>query len=327
LDQVMVMKTEVRKIYSSGRSSYIVTLPKDWVERNGLKAGDGVVMQIGERSIVISARKDEKKPKKDASIDAKGLIGQSLIRRIISYYLAGYDSLRIKVYNEEHRRAVALASDILIGAEVIEDLGKEIVLEIFLDDTRYKPDDIIEKMGNICIAMLSDFCIALESLDRYICSTLQIREEEVDRLHFLVLRQLKSVVRQCGSSDLQTTKALEYRTVVRAFERIADHIANMSESLLKLGKPIPELCDFVNDVQDLLKTANVSFLRKDTELADFVLNEFGNLSEMEDHLYRQFIEQNVKEAVYVKSIMDSLFRIAAYSADIAEVVINVCVPD
>ncbi len=316
---------EVRKIYSSGRSSYIITLPKDWVERNGLKAGDGVLMEIGERYILISAGIGEKQ-RKEASIDAKDLNGESLIRRIISYYLAGYDSLRIRVYNEEHRRAVALSSDILIGAEVIEDLGKEIVLEIFLDDARYRPKDIIEKIGNICIAMLSDFCTALKSLDRYICSSLQIREEEVDRLHFLVLRQLKSVVRQCGSSDLQPTKVLEYRTVVRAFERIADHIANMSENLLKLGKPIPELCDLVNDVHDLLKTANLSFLKEDTELADFVLNEFNSLSDTEDSVYRSFIERNVKEALFMKAIIDSLFRIAAYSADIAEVVINMCVP-
>ncbi len=322
----MEMKREVRKVYSSGRSSYIITLPKDWVERNGLKAGDGVIMEIGERTIVISVDKEEK-TKKDALIDAKDLEGEPLIRRIISFYLAGYDSLRIKVYNEEHRRAVALASDILIGAEVIEDLGKEIVLEIFMDDTRYKPMDIIEKMGNICVAMLSDFCTALKNLDRYICSTLHVREEEVDRLHFLVLRQLKSVVRQCGSMDIQTTKALEFRTVVRAFERIADHIANMSDSLMKLGKPIPELCDLVNDIHELLKTANISFLREDTELADFVLNEFGVLSEMEDDIYRRFIEQNVKDALFMKSIIDSLFRIAAYSADIAEVVINMCVPD
>ncbi len=322
----MEMKREVRKVYSSGRSSYIITLPKDWVERNGLKAGDGVIMEIGERTIVISVDKEEK-TKKDALIDAKDLEGEPLIRRIISFYLAGYDSLRIKVYNEEHRRAVALASDILIGAEVIEDLGKEIVLEIFMDDTRYKPIDIIEKMGNICVAMLSDFCTALKNLDRYICSTLHVREEEVDRLHFLVLRQLKSVVRQCGSMDLQTTKALEFRTVVRAFERIADHIANMSDSLMKLGKPIPELCDLVNDIHELLRTANISFLREDTELADFVLNEFGVLSEMEDDIYRRFIEQNVKDALFMKSIIDSLFRIAAYSADIAEVVINMCVPD
>jgi len=320
------MRREVRKVYSSGRSSYIITLPKDWVERNGLKAGDSVLMEIGERSITISVGEEERQ-KRFATIDAKDLEGEPLIRRIISYYLAGYDSLRIKVYNEEHRRAIALASDILIGAEVIEDLGKEIVLEIFLDDTRYRPIDIIEKMGNICITMLSDFCTALRSLDRYVCSSLQVREEEVDRLHFLVLRQLKSVVRKCGTSDLKTTKALEYRTVVRAFERIADHIANMSESLLKLGKPVPELCDLVRDVQDMLKTSNVAFLKEDMDLADIVLNEFGSISELEDEFYRKFIVQNVTDALCMKSIIDSLFRIAAYSADIAEVVINICVLD
>ena len=317
------MRVETRKIYSSGRSSYILTLPKEWVERNGLRPGDGVILQIADSHITVLAKREEKR-KKTAMLDAKDLEAEPLIRRIISHYLAGYDSLKVKVYTEEHRRAIALASDILIGAEIIEDLGKEIVIEIFLDDSRYSPMDIIEKMGNVCITMLTDFCSALKDLNRYICSSIQVREEEIDRLHFLVLRQLKSVVKDCGKGGILPTKALEYRTVVRAFERIADHIANMAESLLRIGKPIPELCDLVNAVQDMLKTANVAVLKEDTELADFVLDEFERLSD-KGRRYYEMVGENPQHAIFIKSIIDSLFRIGAYSADIAEVVINLCV--
>jgi len=320
------MKVEMRKIYSSGGSSYIITLPKRWVEENNLKVGDTVIMKISEDAITITARKDESKVKKTATIDAKDLKSEFLIRRIISYYLAGYDTLRVKVYNEDHRRAVALASDILIGAEIIEDLGDEIVFEIFLDDSRFRPDDIIEKMGNICISMVSDFCKVVKKLDRYICSSIQVRENEVDRLHFLALRLLKKAVKG-GSVDIQPSKALEYRTVVRAYERIADHCANMAESLLKIERPIPEFCEFVDLVLSMLKMASVSFLRKDVELADIVLEEFDELSEKEREYYKLVVSDNVEVSLQLKTIFNSLIRVASYSADIAEVVINMCVPD
>ena len=320
------MKVEMRKIYSSGGSSYIITLPKKWVEENNLKVGDTIIMKISENVITIIARKDESKVKKTATIDAKDLKSEFLIRRIISYYLAGYDTLRIKVYNEEHRRAVALASDILIGAEIIEDLGKEILFEIFLDDSRFRLDDIIEKMGNICISMVSDFCKVVKKLDRYICSSIQVRENEVDRLHFLALRLLKKAVKG-GSVDIQPSKALEYRTVVRAYERIADHCANMAESLLKIKRSISEFCELVDLVMGILKMASVSFLRKDMELADIVLEEFDEFSEKEREYHKLVISDNVEEAIHLKTIFNSLIRIAGYSADIAEVVINMGVPD
>jgi len=320
------MKVEMRKIYSSGGSSYIITLPKRWVEENNLKVGDTVIMKISEDTITITVRKDESKVKKTAIIDAKDLKSEFLIRRIISYYLAGYDTLRVKVYNEDHRRAVALASDILIGAEIIEDLGDEIVFEIFLDDSRFRPDDIIEKMGNICISMVSDFCKVAKKLDRYICSSIQVRENEVDRLHFLALRLLKKAVKG-GSVDIQPSKVLEYRTVVRAYERIADHCANMAESLLRIERPIPEFCEFVDLVLSMLKMASVSFLRRDVELADIVLEEFDELSEKEKEYYRLVISDNVEVSLQLKTIFNSLVRVAGYSADIAEVVINMCVPD
>ena len=314
---------ENRKIYLSGGNSYIITLPKKWVEENGLKAGDYVLMNILKDSIVIKAKGGER-VKKTAVIDAENIRGESLIRRIISHYLAGFDSIRVKVYNEEHRRAVALASDILIGAEVIEDLGKEVVLEIFVDNTRFTPDYIVERMSNVCLTMLSDFKTALKDLNGYTCSSITIRENEVDRLHFLVLRQLKSAIRD-SSIGILPEDVLEYRTTVRALERIADHCANMAESLMKIGKPLPEFCKLVEMNEEILKMSTVAFFKRNPELADEVIEKVKELYEVEKEYYKLIFDQDAERAVYIKAILDSLSRIAGYCSDIAEVVINMCV--
>ncbi len=318
---------ESRRVFFSGKSSYILTLPKKWVKENGIEAGNEVIMSIGKNFITIYPKKADLK-KKLASIDSKELRHETLMRRIISYYLAGMDSIRLAVYNEEQRSAIARATDILIGAEVVEDTGREIVMEIFLDNSRLKTENIMRRMGNTCVGMVSDFCTALKKFDRYICNSIIAREREVDRLHFLLLRQLKLANMHADvASELEipVEKIQEYRTVVRSLERVADHAANMAENLLELGKPVEYLCDLVDVDLEMLRTALVAFLENEIEIAEVVLEEFDEFEELEKRFYSRSLSADVEEALYLKSIIDSISRIASYSADIAEVVINMAV--
>jgi phosphate uptake regulator len=318
---------ETRKIFFSGKSSYIITLPKRWVAENGLKAGDEILMSIGVDFITIYPGK-KGKAKISGVIDAKNLRKESLMRRIISYYLAGFDSLKIRVYNEEHRNAVTVSSEILMGAEIVEDLGKEIAMEIFLDDSRLKTGVMMEKMANTCVAMVSDFCSTLKKFDKFLCNSIIARENEVDRIHFLLLRQLKLASMHAdvaASLEIPLEKIQEYRTVVRALERVADHASNMAENLIKLGKGADKLCEFVELDLDMLRTAVVAFLNNEIELAEIVLEDFDEVSEVEEKMYRTVLTDRIEDAVLLKSILESLSRIASYSADIAEVVINMAV--
>lgn len=320
------MKKEGRKIYSSGKSSYILTLPKSWVTSNGLKSGDMVLMDIGKDDIKISAKNSEK-GKKEGILDFKRASGESLMRRIISHYLAGYDSLTVRTYNDEQRSAINKCSEILIGLEVIEDVGREVQIEIFLDFQRLKTTDIIEKLSRICQSMFSDFCEAFREYDEFICNSIISREKEVDKLHFLVLRQLKVAIEYTDVNDTLGVgkEVLEYRTVVRGLERVADHGANIAESLIKLKKPIPNLCGLTNLSLDLLKTSIVSFFKREPEFAEEVLDKYDLLLEEEKKHYEFILDMEIEEALLVKTILDSLYRICGYSADIAEAAINLSV--
>ncbi len=318
---------EKRKVFFSGKSSYILTLPKKWIEENGIKAGDEVLVSVGKSFLTIYPRKSEIK-KGSVLIDSESLRHESLLRRIISYYLAGIDSIRVRVYNEEQRSAISRASEILMGVEIVEDIGKEIALEIFLDNSRLKTERIMRRMGNTCVGMVSDFCAALRKFDRYLCNSIIAREREVDRLHFLLLRQLKLANMHAEvASELEIPVEIvqEYRTVVRSLERVADHAANMAESLLDYGKPVKDLCELVDEDLDMLRTAVVAFLENEIELAEVVLEEFDEFAEFEKRFYGIVFRANVEDAINLKSIVDSISRIASYSADIAEVVVNMAV--
>ncbi len=314
------MKVEARKIYFSGGSSYIITLPKKWVEENGLSVGDNVVMFIGKSRISITPQMP-KNVRKEVEIDAKGLGKACLLRRIISCYLAGYDSIRVKVYNEDHRTAADNAADTLIGVEIMEDLGKVISLEVFLDD-RFKSENVLERMSNMCLAMLSDFCSSLQNFNEYLCNSIILRENEIDRLHFLVLRQVGMAVQKIAI-DEKARVLFGYWTFARRFERIADHAANMARNLLKLGRSMPELCEVVEPCVEMLKMSTLAFFKRDGEMADAVLTEFEDLKDIHEKYYVKIVNYDVEEALNVKSIVDSIARIAAYSADMAEIALDI----
>ena len=294
---------------------------------NGIEPGSEVLLNVGKNFITIYPKNPGLKVKR-VEIDAKDVKHEALLRRIISHYLAGVDSLKIRVYNEEQRGAISRASEILMGVEIVEDTGKEVILEIFLDNSRLRPEGIIRRMGNTCVGMVSDFCSALRRYDRYICNSIIFREREVDRLYFLLLRQLKQANLHADVAtqlDIPIEAIQEYRTVVRAMERVSDHAANMALNLIELGKPIKYLCDFVDIDLEMLRTAMVAFLENELELAEVVLEEFDDIQDIERKYYSRILKEDVEEALYLKSIVDSLSRIAGYSADIAEVVVNMVV--
>lgn len=321
----MIVMIENRKIYLSGGKSYIITLPKRWVENNGLKAGDYIKMDISDNVIVLKA-KDSEKAKKVVTLDSKDICHDCLIRRIVAYYIAGYDSVRVKVYSGEHRRAISLASDMLIGAEIIEDLGKEIVLEIFTDPNRFNIDYIVERIGKMCITMLSDFKQHLKSLDGYIHSSIVMRESEIDRLHFLALRLLKS--------EIRPENLLEYRIIIRALERISDHCVKMSDSLMSIKMQLPKLIEFVEICENILKMTMKSYHKRSSDLADEVINEVEKFYSMEkkySNILFELLEdfwrkkESIEKSANLRIILDSLSRIAGYCSDIAEAVINMCI--
>ncbi len=318
---------ENRKIYLSGGNSYIITLPKRWVESNGLKAGDYVKMEIFEDTIILKAKESEK-AKKEVTLDSKGLCHDCLIRRIVAYYIAGYDSVRVKIYNEEQRRAVSLASDMLVGAEIIEDLGREIVLEIFSDPNRFSIDYIVERMGNMCLTMLSDFKQLLKGIDGFVHSSIVMRENEIDRLHFLALRLLKT------EESGKTKDLLEYRTIIRALERISDHCVKMSESFMKVKVSSPKLTELVEMCEKILKVTMNSYRKRSSELADEAIEDVERFYDVEESYSNILLEtledswrktESIEKTANLRIILDSLSRIAGYCSDIAEAVINMCI--
>ena len=91
---------EIRKIQITGGNSYVVSLPKSWVKDAGLKAKDAVLVlpQADMSLLVVPKANLRKETKSEVLLEMQENSDRdTALRTFISYYLAGYDVIRLRI--------------------------------------------------------------------------------------------------------------------------------------------------------------------------------------------------------------------------------------
>src|SRR5659263_614289 len=93
---------EARKVYVSGGSTYVISLPKKWVKKTNLKAGDSLIVTEHGSSLMIetSIIENESRIKEINISQIKS--SDALERLLIAFYLVGYDTIKIKLDRKDH---------------------------------------------------------------------------------------------------------------------------------------------------------------------------------------------------------------------------------
>ena len=326
---------ETRKIYISGGSTYVISLPKKWATKANLKPGDSLVVTEQGSSLLIETSIIEKETRVKEIKISQLTSSEALERLIIAFYLVGYDTIRIKLDRKDHlqyRKSIRKMLDYLIGVEIIEDTNDSMALEIMVDYKRMTTAQLLQRMYSINRSMLLDLGKALRTMDIGLAKDVIIREREIDRLYFLVVRQLKSAVEYQQVAEKlgieNQRDCLGYRIAVKVLERIADHIENIAKSyilLLDVQKDAP-LEGFIklnsSTVGVFEKSVQSLFNRSHAE-AEKILQELKDLKKSHSDIANELLQpKNIQAAIVQKAMLDSLGRIASYSGDLAEITIN-----
>ena len=326
---------EARKVYVSGGSTYVISLPKKWVKKTNLKAGDSLIVTEHGSSLMIETSIIENESRIKEIKISQITSSDALERLLIAFYLVGYDTIKIKLDRKDHlsyREIIRKIMDYLIGVEIVEDTNEEMTLEIMLDYKRMSTKQILQRMFSIDRSMLLDLGKALKTMDIGLAKDIIAREKEIDRLYFLVVRQLKSAVEYQQIAEKLGIESqrdcLGYRIVVKVLERIADHIENMAKSYIQLSELQKEanLNDFIDITYRIVTTFEKSvqsLFTRNNEMAETVFQELKKIEESQSDISKKLFKiEDIQAAILVKAMLDSIGRIASYSGDIAEVAIN-----
>ena len=329
------MKT--RRVQLIGGSTYVVSLPKKWVKESSVEKRSeiGLVSQKNGYLIVIP------KPKvlenqKEGIVRVTDGNGKFIARSIIARYLNGCDIIRVEA---DERLTVAQIEEIkstarkLIGLETIEENSTEIALHSFLNLKELEILKGIKRAHAIASSMQEDAMKSLQEPDPELAKSTIQRDSDVDRLYFLTLRQLRLA---CQNPDLaqrlelDPLNCLDYESVIKRIEHIADHAERMAGYVLDLEKVkvnngiIDGLLDVNGDSLRIHTGAMEALFTGNMELANNVINLRARIQKKRDGLGNHLASESVAVNIKVNAMLDSMERIADYGTDIAEVAINQC---
>lgn len=334
------MSTERRKVQKTGSSSFIITLPREWVDLVGLKSGDYVTVErYGDKLVIIPPAIEAAVAK--ASIKVGGAIPvDQVFRMIVAAYLSGYNSITV-TFDPGIPNLASYVSEVknlarikLAGIEVIEEQFNSITFKILLNIRELPLISALRRLHLIVSNMLEDTKNLLRNFDVNLAQAIIQRDDEADRFHHMIFRELSMslldirVQHELGITNIVET--LNYRIIARNLERIADHAVNIAKRILGMGegfKGSQAVYDLLVKASELFNKSmgtlyNLS--RKDAE--EVIKTSKILIDEIERVLRDEIINSpslTDKEKAGLAQICDSIRRIVRYSNGIAEAVLNI----
>jgi phosphate uptake regulator len=325
---------ETRKVQKSGRGSTVISLPKDWVEHTGLKPGDPVALYFqADGSIVVSPRLVESPTRLKAVIDIDPKRPQRTSRQVIAAYLEGCGQIELRSKGEI---TPAMRSQIhdgvrkIIGLEVVDEGRDRIVLLDLASPSEFPMGRGLRRMHMIARAMHDDAMAALLGGESERVAAVLARDDEVDRLYWLVFKQHHLVLRDPRfASKLETTpqKSLGFMLAARIFERVADHACTIARSAADLKGALPKsIADGLHEASDqalaLMDRGFQSFMSENAEEAHEVIESVKPFESRVSNLRESIGGLKGRQAVALAYVLESIERTGAYATDVAELAVN-----
>jgi phosphate uptake regulator len=324
-----------RRVQLTGGATFIVSLPKKWATQKGLEKGSEVEVEELGNSLLLSPCLPPEKEEVEISPQGNP---EALARKVVALYLVGYNTIRVR---SEERIPAPLREFLkqfvrskLAGAEVIEDLPSTLTLKVLLSPTELSVKDAVRRMRLVTRTMLQDALTCVKEVNRTLAQDVVNRDDEVDRFGIYVIRLLKSaarrggLIRKIGLEDLRD--CLGYRLVVKSIERVADHAALVAKNTLHLtNQPLPSLLEKM----EALANFSLSFFERamdalegeNYETAERVIEEEEKIEPLITAAIEAILERPPQEIGPLRIMVESFRRVAEYSTDIAEVVLNLTV--
>lgn len=320
----------------------MVSLPKTWVTDVGLRAKDPVAVMVQpDSSLLIIPRRDIRTAQKsEATLEAQGLDKDFLLRHFISYYLAGYDTIRITLGKGDSSLRGFIREGIrrkLVGVEIIEESSGAILTQCLSGYVDLPLKKAFERMAIIAGGMLIDSVAVLQGGGKGMAEEVIERDDEVDRFYHFLLRQLniavrdRSIIQEIGLTS--TRDCLGYRLAVKSAERVADHavsIASQAENLLSLSESsAKKIQDMTAASRKVFDNSISSLLRLDGKLAEEAIAKTKEVVLMEGKISSEILAPRMSgtQVASMKLMLESIRRAAEYGSDIAEIAIDLTVAE
>jgi phosphate uptake regulator len=327
---------EIRRVQMTGGSSFIITLPKDWVKKVKIGKNDPIgLVQQPNGTLLITPKMDKEHTKRNITFKIENGIDQDfLFRKLIGAYISGFNAITVESkprIQPKTRSTIRRFIQTTIGQEVVEETDTSITVKDLLNPSEMPFHRTIKRMHIIVKSMYEDTVASLKTHDKTLAEDVIRRDSEIDRLHWLIARQHRIIqqnvnfVEKMGITVGTATTAF---LISRILERIGDHINRIADYVILLlnddinEEIIKQLEEASKKSLTLLNKSIGAFTKKEIKEANETIELSDELESFCEEIDKLALHQKAPVAISLGYIVESIRRIGEYAEDISETVIN-----
>jgi phosphate uptake regulator len=255
-------------------------------------------------------------------------------REIIGNYLLGSDIIRVEAKDRiglETRDAVKKSVSRLIGLEIVEEDYASIILQCLLDPSGFPPDKILRRSQAITASMHRDVVNSFVDGDIQLAKSVVARDDEGNRLYFLLVRILRTIIQNPSLSEklgISPIECLDYRLAASLVEAIGDECVRVATKTVelkqaRLSEDLQKVfLDFHKWCFEAQEEALKAFFASDIALAEDVRIMRAKVEEIFANIEKVAREQSLNILPQILAIASFLRQIYEHSLDIADLVIS-----
>lgn len=294
-----------RKIIKFGNSSYVVTIPNEWIKINKLDKGDFISIKQFENSLIITPQKEKEEKIIEINIDNMPL--KIFNKKLMSYYLKNFKYIKL-VGNKviERIEEIRIIKEKLSSIEIYE-IGKDfILLKDLTNPQSFEIYDLIYKVIDVVKILFDE--IMQESRHHFI---MQI-DSNINKLTFLMWKTINyNLDRQ--EKIAENKNAIYYWRIASSLETIGDILKRIEryisksdtqsrQNIIMLLKNLKEYYIFITCMID--RNINI-----DNNLKIYLDKKQSFLKEIEEFKEKVTSEKNNSYLVVIQLIKDVIGRL------------------
>ncbi len=329
-----------RKIMSLGKSSLVVSLPKEWMQLNELRKGDVVSFAIQrDRSLVVYPSALKKSEPKEITINISQKEEEILVtQKILGAFLNGYSGIKLvseRIFSVPQTKAIRNMSGRLY-MRVMESDSNHVYIQSLTDESKASLEQAIQRMYLISRSMCEGAVNSLKNNDTALAKSVFALDDDVDHFAFFILRILRNAAQDpilANELHIDPLDCMDHQTLVYRMEYASDYAADIARHLVMIGgtnQKIPEevlelMITAGTEVTDLYAKAVTAFSSKDVPFAVEIMKCRQRIEQLDIEIASKSFTGKPKSAELVCaicSIRDNLKRIAHCALSIAEISVN-----
>ena len=325
------MSRYARRLQKIG-SSMLISLPSEWIKNNNLKKGNMVMIEVNRNnSITLYPSDIDAEDVKEVNIPHPQLSMDSLTNQIYGAYLLGYDIIRIKGKSQisfDDRELIKLAMRKLVGLEIVDENGSNIISQFLLDANTLDAEKILRRMSSIVAGMYKDTLIGIQKKENGSKKSIVSRDDEVDRQYFLLVRLIRSAMmdqKLASKLNLSNIDILDYRIAANHLESAGDYITDFAAALpiISHDNLIEEIIQAASLIEKMQEKSIAGFINKNRVESNEVVriySKFNDLLNLTKELSAQTEIDKQDAPIALLNSIFSMDKIARCWVDIADLV-------